>query len=88
MGAGLQPASPLVPALPVVSFEKIEDSSNKPHGVHDLATRSFGCNEYGISSVITANFWQIILMISLRLLDLRVILIHHIGACAFTMMET
>ena len=88
MGRGVQPASPLAPALPIVSFEKVEDSSNKPHGVHDLATRSFGCNEYGIPSIITANFWQITLMISLRLLDLRVISITLVCVCLFCCMVT
>ena len=36
-------SSPTAPVLPRVVFEKIEDDSTQPGGVHDLQARSYGC---------------------------------------------
>jgi NuA3 HAT complex component NTO1 len=48
-------ASPVaaVPALPKVSFQKIEDDvSTQPSGVHDGQARSFGCTLF-------SGWWQL-----------------------------
>lgn len=43
MARGAQ-TSPVIVALPKVSFEKIQDEvSTQPGGVHDLQARSYGC---------------------------------------------
>jgi len=45
---------PAAPMLPRVEFEKIEDNSTQPGGVHDLQARSYGCKllQYSLNCVL------------------------------------
>lgn len=48
---------PAAPMLPRVEFEKIEDNSTQPGGVHDLQARSYGCTrlEYILDCVLMCS---------------------------------
>ncbi|ESK83279.1 bromodomain and phd finger-containing protein 3 [Moniliophthora roreri MCA 2997] len=47
MARGRSPQGPQGPALPTVSFEKVEDdTSTPPSGVHDHQARSYGYNDF------------------------------------------